>query len=688
MKRLLQIILIAILAFSQDAYAYNFYTTAPSGQMLYYYINGTTATVTYQHPNSTTLTYYSNMTGDLVIPDTINASGLLFPVTAIDSGCFRNCTGLTSITIPATIAHVGNDILNGCTNLARIMIKSGVWLEPNDTFTWGCGALNGVPVSTEILVNCGQMYGYIEHCAFANRNIIAYTDTNTTISLIAECGTMTSLECLNVFRNDSLDIILSYTLGENNWLYSISWIVKHIINGQESILFTDNSNQSSLSLSANISTSSTIDSILVDCHAIFNGCSTLVERNKSILIRSFPESIYDTIIVHDTVCPETGPHRVFIKDGEACDGSCITILPIHIEGFEDTDTIRSCEDIQYVRLNIEHSYIGDLYIGLVCPNGQYASIMNYGGSVDETGCSGVIPLGARGLLPNTGRGGAFLGYALDLQNTDFPCDSSSNGNEPGEGLDYYWADYDANFPKVGAPGTIITQTHTTPPYSYLNHYSWYSPDQSFNTLIGCPLNGEWHIEIIDGWRMDNGYVFDWELSLFDQHELTLNVYPNTGAYGSVSGGGTYHAGDEVRISAMPKYGYSFQGWDNGLVDNPATITIDSDFTIYAIFSPTQHDTDTVHIHDTITIYDTIVIHDTIVVGIDNVETINAKIYQRNGQVVVEGVEGNMVTLYDVNGRLLATKQDDYMPLSFDVPTTGTYMIKIGSAPARKVVVIR
>jgi hypothetical protein len=38
--------------------------------------------------------------------------------------------------------------------------------------------------------------------------------------------------------------------------------------------------------------------------------------------------------------------------------------------------------------------------------------------------------------------------------------------------------------------------------------------------------------------------------------------------------------------------------------------------------------------------------------------------------------------------VLATKQDDYAPLHFDVPASGTYMIKIGLYPARKVVVIR
>jgi len=96
-------------------------------------------------------------------------------------------------------------------------------------------------------------------------------------------------------------------------------------------------------------------------------------------------------------------------------------------------------------------------------------------------------------------------------------------------------------------------------------------------------------------------------------------------------------------------------------------------------------------YDTIVLYDTIVIHDTIYItdeGIDGVETINAKVYARNGQIVVDGAEGNTVWLYDVSGRVLATKQDDYTPLQFDVPASGAYLIKIGRYPARRIVVIR
>ena len=57
-------------------------------------------------------------------------------------------------------------------------------------------------------------------------------------------------------------------------------------------------------------------------------------------------------------------------------------------------------------------------------------------------------------------------------------------------------------------------------------------------------------------------------------------------------------------------------------------------------------------------------------------------------MVVEGAEGQPVTLIDAVGRQLATKRDEYTPVRFDVPSSGTYLVKIGDYAARRVMVIR
>ncbi len=95
------------------------------------------------------------------------------------------------------------------------------------------------------------------------------------------------------------------------------------------------------------------------------------------------------------------------------------------------------------------------------------------------------------------------------------------------------------------------------------------------------------------------------------------------------------------------------------------------------------------IHDTVIIHDTIYIHDTIITGIGDVSVFNAKIYANNGELVVEGGLGEDVMLYDLTGRLVAIRRKCSSNIErFQFSTSGTYLVKIGNHPAKKVVVIK
>ena len=122
----------------------------------------------------------------------------------------------------------------------------------------------------------------------------------------------------------------------------------------------------------------------------------------------------------------------------------------------------------------------------------------------------------------------------------------------------------------------------------------------------------------------------------------------------------------AEVNAVPNDGFRFNHWSDGNSDNPRSLTLTSDTAITAYFVAV------------------IITND----GIADVEPLNAKVYSSQGQIVVEGADGNTVWLYDVNGRVLATKHDEYTPLRFDVSVSGSYMIKIGNHAARKVVVLR
>ena len=65
---------------------------------------------------------------------------------------------------------------------------------------------------------------------------------------------------------------------------------------------------------------------------------------------------------------------------------------------------------------------------------------------------------------------------------------------------------------------------------------------------------------------------------------TVNVLSISSAMGSVSGSGTYSAGQQITISATANNGYRFTQWNDGNTDNPRTITVTEDATYTAMFA--------------------------------------------------------------------------------------------------------
>jgi hypothetical protein len=80
--------------------------------------------------------------GNIVIPESNNG----FPVTAIDTGAFFGCNGLTGITIPDTIVSIGNNAFLGCSGLTTVTIPGRVTSIGNGAF-YHCNRLTEVIMS-------------------------------------------------------------------------------------------------------------------------------------------------------------------------------------------------------------------------------------------------------------------------------------------------------------------------------------------------------------------------------------------------------------------------------------------------------------------------------------------------------------------------------------------------------------
>lgn len=188
--------------------------------------------------------------------------------------------------------------------------------------------------------------------------------------------------------------------------------------------------------------------------------------------------------------------QTFLPDGT---GASYT-SDINITGFNTGQTLNSINQINSICATMEHSYASDLTIELVAPSGQTIQLKNVG----TTG-SGV----------NT----CDLGEPI----ASGPVDNWSTSNTlPGVGYQYCWTNTPTyatmnDMISPAPPGPPPTHTFTTlAGNSYTDYYlpaGSYAPRQSFFGLLGTSLNGNWTLRVTDNFSQDNGYIFDWSLSL-------------------------------------------------------------------------------------------------------------------------------------------------------------------------------
>lgn len=200
---------------------------------------------------------------------------------------------------------------------------------------------------------------------------------------------------------------------------------------------------------------------------------------------------------------------VFIPDGPNChaaDGSQCFQSSVNFTAFPVGATVTSAADILGVRLNIEHSFIGDINIKLKCPNGSSSMLLpdhcgNLSGACSSGSYFGIYYEPDNGCLPANNPQGTGWNYCWS-ENTTYAQLSNYIFTSTNVGHDRT-STVDSSHVAVGFPGEA----------GFVQGQQYYRPYTSFNNLVGCPLNGLWQIEVCDTWGSDNGYVFSWELTL-------------------------------------------------------------------------------------------------------------------------------------------------------------------------------
>gem|GEM_PF-1503066 len=113
--------LLACLLIGLSASAYDFMV---DGLCYNYNSDGTSVTVTYEQRTGG----YSNLNGALIIPETVTYSGTTYSVTTIGFAAFYGCSGLTSVTIPKSVATIDDSsfgAFENCSGLESMVVASG-----------------------------------------------------------------------------------------------------------------------------------------------------------------------------------------------------------------------------------------------------------------------------------------------------------------------------------------------------------------------------------------------------------------------------------------------------------------------------------------------------------------------------------------------------------------------------------
>ena len=132
-----------------------------------------------------------NYSGDIIIPEKVKGNdGVEYVVTSLGDECFKDCSGLTSITIPSSVTSLGDDCFTSCIGLTSITIPSSVTSLGDDCFSY-CSSLTSIEIPSSV-TSLG------EFCFMSCCDLTTITIPSSVTSLsrycFSGCSSLTSIE--------------------------------------------------------------------------------------------------------------------------------------------------------------------------------------------------------------------------------------------------------------------------------------------------------------------------------------------------------------------------------------------------------------------------------------------------------------------------------------------------------------
>ena len=529
-------------------------------------------------------TELSEPSSNLIIPTSVEWNGVLYAVTSIGEYAFKDCDSLISVFV--NIKHIRSSAFADCDRLSQVVLGDGVQTIGEGAF-FNCNNIlsistNARDIGNNAFANCDRLVsvtlgdsvqtlgsGAFSGCFRLNNVSLGEGITSIGDSAFGGCIRLTKPELPN-----SLATIGSRAFdgcgdinGKLTFPASITHIGDYAYNGVGNI--TEIEMKGSTPPTIHAHTFAAVDSLVtvsVPCGAVLNYYITDYWENFPNIVEAPPyrltvqsnnEVMGSATVTQQTTCSnhtatiyavaQTGYHFLQWNDG-------ITANPRSIPMTQDS-----------------------AFTAIFVVNNSYITVHANDSTMGTVGGSGLYGYNAPVTLTAT----AYSGYHFLLWN-------DGNTQNPR----YLAAVRDSVFTAIFVSNvSTITVANANPDMGNVSGSGVYYY-QNLVSLTATANYGYHFVQWNDGNTQNPRTILVSQDSSFTAY-FALNTYSivatsNSTTMGSVSGGGQYTYLHEMSMTATPAYGYHFVQWNDGVTDNPRTLTVTRDSAFTAQFAANSY----------------------------------------------------------------------------------------------------
>ncbi len=365
--------------------------------------NGIYYLITSEENKTVEVTYknnsYNSYSGSVTIPSTVQHNNKTYSVTRIGTSAFRDCTGLTSVTIPSSVTTIDDYAFQGCSNLTSLDLPP--YLEIIDEYVFRyCTSLTSIVIpNTVTSIGRYSFYG----CTSLTDAIIGNGVTEISYSVFRNCSALqrvTIFSGAHIFPNvfTGCDALTEITCWATTppYIYIDTFASSHYSNAQLYVPVGKKSAYQSANIWSNFTNMHELEANFV-VNGFFYKITSTSPREVEVTCRNDDYNSYSgSVTIPSTVTYGGSTYRVTRIGDRAfynCAGLTSVTIPSSVTSI-GSYVFSFCTGLTSLTIPSSVTYLGEAAFGLCTGLTSVtvpASVTDMG-AAPFTGCDGLTTL--------------------------------------------------------------------------------------------------------------------------------------------------------------------------------------------------------------------------------------------------------------------------------------------------------